>query len=677
MKRTRDDSFDPVYPYFYTQSSITNGALVVTGVRTGNNNNTDSNPGGLPSETVVQAPLALVNGHLGLNYGSGLQLYASALQVAAGNGLAIDASGNLCVKAAAPLNADNAALQLNAGNGLQVAEDALSVKAGAGLTFADGALQILPGAGLYLNAGALTVRTTGVIQADAASGLDVSVGDGLAKTNNLLQVNAGPGLQVSTNGLQVQANTGLSVLANGVSVNVGPGLRATNENALAVRAEGALYTTEAGALQVNPGDGLQVVNNALTLKIGTGLTITNGALTVIASGGSGGGGSGSGGGESGGGGSISPTINAQAPLAFANGTLSLTYSGDFIVQNNTLTLQVTFNAPLSKTGNTVSLKTGPTLKVANGTLDTSLQASAPISLNSTNTLALSLGNGLTTSGEKLTISCQNPLTVSSSGLSLRVGSGLTVENGILVAKYGQSFSAVRPLSLVGTQLFLDINAPFTVSGNKLSLNAARPLTMHGQNLTVQVSAPLTVTNNGIQLSYSPFFNTISNQLAPSKYCCMVSGVIPYPVINFGNNTKASFLLVLERVGTMVHGMLRLLDCFVPFTLNKYLILHMSPEGDLVLPNSSYQNSDTLYYTQQLVAYGGLNPSPLWKQALVPGPVGPSESYLPSRPTSPIGFLINDTGSKYLPRSLTFALNIQREMLLHNMEPFFFSYMPLY
>lgn len=675
MKRTRDDSFDPVYPYFYTQTSITNGALVVTGVRTGNDNSdSGSNPGGTPSASVVDAPLFLVNGHLGLLYGSGLQISASALQVAPGDGLFLDSQGAVSLKTSAPLNTNEGTLQLETGGGLQTTENGLTVNAGSGLKIDNEALQVNTGPGLQItDVNTVAVKTAGLIQADAVTGLDITVDNSLAKTNNILQVVPGPGLKTLTNGLQVAAGSGLSTLASGVNVNIGPGLRITDSNQISVRSGGGLYVNEVGTLQINAGPGFEIQSDILMLKIGAGLKISNG--TLIATSENGGSGGSSGGSSSGG--SSTVTLNATAPLQYANGTLTLSYSGDFVIQNSILTLNLSVQAPLTKNQNTIGLKTGPTLQVVNGTLDTALQSTAPLSL-ADNLVSLSYGNGLTLSAGKLTVNCEAPLTVDSSGISLQIGTGLSVEQGVLTAKNTLSLSASKPLVLSGSNLSLDFNPPFTLSNNRLGLNATRGLTMSGANLTVQVAAPLLIGNNGVQLSYSPFFTTNpANQLAPTKYCCVVSGVIPYPIIDFGDNTKASFLLVLERIGTMVHGMMRLMDCFIPFTLNKNLILHMTENGDITTPSSTYKASNTVFYTQQLVPYGGLNPASVWKKGLIPSSVGLSESYLPSRPSTPIGLLINDTGSKFLPRTITFVLNIQRDMLLHNMEPFFFSYMPLY
>lgn len=667
MKRSRSQSFDPVYPYFYTQTSITNGALVVTGVRTGNSDNSGSD--NLVSSTIIDAPLFLINGHLGLTYGSGLEVFASTLQVTTGNGLIIDAQGNVAVKCDAPLTADDGSLTLLTGNGLQINNNALTLNTGPGLTYNNGATQLNLGAGLQFGAGdTVTVKSKGPIYADADAGLDIAVGNGLSTSNNILQVATGLGLQIANNKLQVAPGTALTALPNGLNVNIGPGLRITDTNAVAVRAGGGLYINNDGTLQVNTGGGLQVQNNILSLKIGTGLTIASGVLMVTNN---------TNPPDGGGTGNVTVPLNAVAPLSYTDGTLSLSFTDEFIVQSGTLSLQLTVSAPLVKKDNKISLNIGSTLSVSNGALESALQTTSPLSLNDNN-LSLNYGNGLTLSTNNLSVVCEEPLVCGTAGISLQIGEGLAIKNGALAASNSLTISASAPLQLSGNDLSLQINPPFTVSGNKLSLNATRGLTMLGANLTVQVSSPLVIGNSGVQLSYSPFFtNNSANQLAPAKYCCVVSGVIPYPVVNFGNSTQASFLLVLERVGAMVHGMMRLMDCFIPFTLNKFLILHMSTNGDIVVPNSSYRNSNTVFYNQQLIPYGNLNSASVWKQGIVPGPVGVSENYLPPRSSTPIGLLINSTGSKYLPRTLTFALNIQYDTLLHNMEPFFFSYMPLY
>lgn len=672
MKRTRDDSFDPVYPYSYTQTSISHGALVVTGVRTGNDNNdSDSNPGGVPSGTVIDAPLSLVNGHLGLNYGSGLQLYASALQVAPGNGLAINSYGKVAVKASAPLNADNASLQLYTGNGLITTENVLSVNAGSGLAFEGGVLQVTPGPGLYINNGTLAVRATGVLQADVTTGLDVAVGGSLSKTNNTLQVKTGPGLSIGASGLQVTSGTALSTLANGVNVNIGAGLRVTSDNALAIRTGGGLYTDTSGNLTVNAGLGLKVNNNILTANLGAGLVLRNGAITLasLAS-------------------SDAPTvtsliedpaatalINTQDPLHYTTNTLSLSLCDDFIVQGGALALQLEYEAPLKKTGRTISLQTGHTLSVTNGTLDTNLRTHVPLTLDAQNLLSLNYGRGLTLYNDKLSLTSQPPLIVDETGLSLQIGKGLKVQDGLLTVSDTLIFSLAPPLYLSNSELTLNVASPFSVSGGKLHLNTAGGLTVEGPNLAAQVVAPLLVGGNGIKLAYSPFFTTISNQLSPSKYCCFTSG-LSYP-LNLGGNTKTNFSLTLERIGTMVHGILRLQQCTTPQAVKKYLILHMTQEGHLTVPDSEFQNENTVFYTQQLAPCGTLNMSPDSKMGIIPAPVEQSETYIPTRTSAPVALLINDTGSKYLARTLTFVINLPESNTTYHMEPFMFSYMPLY
>ena len=183
--------------------------------------------------------------------------------------------------------------------------------------------------------------------------------------NKLIVATEGSGLTTNAEGkLVLQVSSPITLTADGISLLLGPGLSSSNDrlslqvtsplqlqgNALTLSLGSGLQNT-GSVVAVKLGDGLTTDGNqAVTVRVGSGLQLSNGLLTVpvsapLASG------------PSGLSFNYSPTdfrldngslslepkdISVTAPLQSANNTISLNYSNDFSLNNNTLTLASTF-----------------------------------------------------------------------------------------------------------------------------------------------------------------------------------------------------------------------------------------------------------------------------------------------------------------------------------------------
>ncbi|ARE31902.1 fiber [red squirrel adenovirus 1] len=434
MDQNEVADFNPVYPYeqpnrrvnlmppFYSSDGFTESPTTILSldcaepisVETGqlglklgpglslNNQGQLQAIGGAAPQT--KFPLEYEDDKLSLKYTKPLTSTLDALTLNVGDGLLINAQGQLenpfrnaytfesplsvnlgsqvSLKYAAPLktNSSNSTLTL-------ATSDYFTLDASGNLMLSN------PFPPLILKDGAIQLATSAPLQTDTTSRLSLKLASPLeTNTDSALALKLGAGVTLDSHSAVSLNLDGKGLYLNpqsALALRLGGGLNIDSQSALALKPGPGVYLDQNSALTLRLGAGLGIdSNSALVLKLGAGLGIdSNNSLYVT---------------SNGNGTVIPPTnITAQAPLKLTNDTLTLSYASPLTNSNNSL--GISYSNPL---------------------------------INSNNSLAIRIFRGLTTTINGLQVENGPGLLFKNNALSLDLGAGLKFADNYLVTNAG-------------------------------------------------------------------------------------------------------------------------------------------------------------------------------------------------------------------------------------------------